>query len=205
MLMGRWMNWPLLESMERQPMRNPRDSFCSYCGREFARPLRYPRKCQNPSCGADVYANPIPVALVLLPVTVGEQTGLLVVRRAIEPQLGKLALVGGFVEEFESWQQGAAREVREEAGLVIDPTKLVPYHFASTEPRPNRVLLFTLGPTLRASDLPTFVPNHEVSERGVIFGTQGLEPHFAFSLHLQMATRFFDERRIAGPHRFQPL
>ncbi len=108
-------------------MRNPRDSFCSYCGSEFNRPLRYPRKCPNPGCGADVYANPIPVALALLPILVGERTGLLVVRRAIEPQLGKLALVGGFVEEYETWQQGAAREVWEEAGIRIDPAGLTPY------------------------------------------------------------------------------
>jgi len=186
-------------------MRNPRDSFCSYCGSEFNRPLRYPRKCPNPGCGADVYANPIPVALAVLPVLVGERTGLLVVRRAIEPQLGRLALVGGFVEEYETWQQGAAREVREESGIQIDPAGLRPYFFASTEPRPNRVLLFALAPALRLSDIPTFVQNHEVSERGVIFGTQGLDPLFAFSLHLKVATRFFEERGIVGPHQFQRI
>ena len=123
MLMGRWMNWPLLESMERQPMRNPRDSFCSYCGREFARPLRYPRKCQNPSCGADVYANPIPVALVLLPVTVGEQTGLLVVRRAIEPQLGKLATR---IQRQDSFQSDliVATQVQRDLATKLRRTKL---------------------------------------------------------------------------------
>jgi ADP-ribose pyrophosphatase YjhB (NUDIX family) len=167
--------------------------------------LRYPRKCPNSSCGAETYANPIPVALVLLPVTQGERTGLLLVRRAIEPQLGKLALAGGFVEEYETWQQGAAREVREEAGIHIDPAAITPYWFTSTEPRPNRVLLFGVGPKLRASDLPPFVVNHEVSERGVIFGTQGLEPLFAFSLHLKAATRFLGELGISGPHQFRPL
>lgn len=186
-------------------MRKPRDSFCSYCGTEFLRPLRYPRKCPSSSCGAEVYANPIPVALVLLPVMQGERTGLLVVRRAIEPQVGKLALVGGFVEEFETWQEGAAREVWEEAGIRIDPAGLTPYWFASTEPRPNRVLLFTLAQPIQLAELAPFVKNHEVSERGVIFGTQGLEPLFAFSLHLRAATRFFAERGISATHQFRSI
>jgi hypothetical protein len=94
---------------------------------------------------------------------------------------------------------------REEAGIQIDPAGLQPYFFASTEPRPNRVLLFALAPALRLSDIPTFVQNHEVSERGVIFGTQGLDPLFAFALHLKVATRFFEERGIVGPHQFQRI
>ena len=89
--------------------------------------------------------------------------------------------------------------------IQIDPAGLRPYFFASTEPRPNRVLLFALAPALRLSDIPTFVQNHEVSERGVIFGTQGLDPLFAFALHLKVATRFFEERGIVGPHQFQRI
>ena len=186
-------------------MRNPRDSFCSYCGTEFLRPLRYPRKCQNPGCAAETYANPIPVALLLLPVLHKERMGLLVVRRAIEPQLGKLALVGGFVEEYETWQQGAAREAKEEAGVTVDPNTLAPYFFSSTELRPNRVLLFALGQPISSASLPSFVPNHEVSERGLIFGTQGLAPLFAFHLHLLASARFFDEKGSNGPHQFLRL
>ncbi len=186
-------------------MRNPRDSFCSYCGREFQRPLRYPRKCPNPGCGQETYANPIPVGLLLLPVVCKERMGLLVVRRAIEPQLGKLALVGGFIEEYETWQQGVAREAKEEAGVVVDPGTVAPYWFTSTDPRPNRVLLFALGQPISADSLRPFVANHEVSERGVIFGTQGLSPLFAFNLHLLAATRFFDEKGGNGPHQFARL
>ena len=84
------------------------------------RPLRYPRKCQN-QAARQRRMQTIPVALLLLPVLHKERMGLLVVRRAIEPQLGKLALVGGFVEEYETWQQGAAREAKEEAGVTVDP------------------------------------------------------------------------------------
>ncbi|HWU89283.1 MAG TPA: NUDIX domain-containing protein, partial [Kofleriaceae bacterium] len=92
----------------------PRDLFCSYCGARFADSMGYPRSCA--ACGAQTWANPIPVAVVLVPIIDGDRAGLLVVRRAIPPA-GKLALIGGFVEEHESWQEGAAREVREEAGV----------------------------------------------------------------------------------------
>ena len=119
-----------------------------------------------------MWANPIPVSVVLVQVTEGDRTGLLVVRRAIPPGVGKLALVGGFVEETETWQAGGAREVREETGAIIDAATLVPLWFTSTEPRPNRVLLFSVAPPLRVAALPPFIPadhDNEASERGVIF------------------------------------
>lgn len=186
-------------------MRNPKDSFCSHCGGELARSHRYPRKCPRQSCSADIYANPIPVVLLLLPVWCEKRLGLLVVRRAIEPKVGKLALVGGFLEEHETWQQGAAREASEEAGVSVPPSSLVPYSFASSDPRPNRILLFARGQPLPSSELPPFVQNPEVSERGLIFGTHGLAPHFAFPLHLQASGRFFDETGHNGPHDFRPF
>jgi len=75
-----------------------RDSFCSYCGTAFAQ-ATYPRTCA--SCGVEIWANPVPVAVVLAQIVDGYRTGLLVVRRAIPPAIGKLALVGGFIEEHE--------------------------------------------------------------------------------------------------------
>ena len=87
-----------------------RDTFCSYCGTKYDETLAYPRRCRG--CTTQVWANPIPVGVGLVPVVAAEGTGLLVIRRAIPPQIGKLALVGGFLEEHESWQQGVAREVR---------------------------------------------------------------------------------------------
>jgi len=77
-----------------RPMQRVRDSYCSYCGARFPEPLVYPRTC--PACEIEIWANPIPVSVVLVPVVDGDRSGLLVVRRAIPPQVGKLALVGGF-------------------------------------------------------------------------------------------------------------
>lgn len=173
-----------------------RDSFCSFCGTAYESPLTYPRTCL--SCGMVVYANPIPVSVVLQPIVVArdgaERTGLLVVRRAIPPHIGKLALVGGFVEETETWQVGGAREVHEEANLEISPSSLRPFWFTSTEPRPNRVLLFSVGEPIPAAQLPPWEANDEASARGVVFGPDGLDGLFAFPLHAEAVRRFFAER-----------
>jgi ADP-ribose pyrophosphatase YjhB (NUDIX family) len=180
-----------------------RDSFCSYCGTAFSPPLAYPRTCAN--CKTTIWANPIPVSVVLVPVTKDGRTGVLVIRRAIQPGAGKLALVGGFLEEHETWQVGGAREVREETGVTIDATKLTAFWFTSTEPRPNRVLLFSIAAPMNASDLGAFTPDHETSERGVVFGPDGLDATFAFSLHVAAVRRFFAEQKITGDCRYEQI
>jgi ADP-ribose pyrophosphatase YjhB (NUDIX family) len=179
---------------------NPRNAFCSSCGTAFAETRTYPRICTN--CGLQMWANPIPVSVVLVPVVTKEKTkektGLLVVRRAIEPRKGLLALVGGFLEEHETWQQGGVREIREETGIIVDPETLEPFWYASTEPRPNRVLLFSIAKPISEESLVPLTPNHEVSERGLVFGPEGLDELFAFSLHAEATRRFFRERGITG-------
>lgn len=186
-----------------------RDTYCSFCGTAYEPPLRYPRSC--PSCSTTVWANPIPVSVVLVPVVHGGRTGLLVIRRGIEPRKGLLALAGGFLEEHETWQDGGAREVQEETGIVVDAKGLRPLWFTSTEPRPNRVLLFSVAAEVEASALPAFTANGETQERGVVFGVGGLEEVFAFPLHVEAARRFFAERGGGGasggdgPHGFVAL
>ncbi len=168
-----------------------RDTFCSFCGTAFEAPLSYPRTCAK--CKTTIWANPIPVAVVLIPIVRGDRTGLLVVRRGIEPGKGKLALVGGFVEEQETWQKGGAREVREEVGVTIDAARLEPFYYVSTEPRPNRVLLFSIAPDIHERELAPFVPNEETMERTVVFAEDGFAA-FAFPLHADAARRFFNSR-----------
>ena len=177
-----------------------RDTFCSFCATPYEIPLAYPRICTK--CKTQIWANPIPVSVVLVPVLKEARTGLLVVRRAIEPGKDKLAIVGGFLEEHETWAAGGAREVLEETGVVIDATRLVPFWFTSTEPRPNRVLLFSVAAPLDIGTLGTYVKDHETSERGLVFGPGGLDDAFAFPLHAEAARRFFAERGITGEHGY---
>jgi ADP-ribose pyrophosphatase YjhB (NUDIX family) len=180
-----------------------RDTFCSFCGTAYAQPLSYPRTCGQ--CKTSVWANPIPVSVVLAPVQVEGRTGLVVVRRGLQPGKDKLALVGGFLEEHETWAEGGAREFLEETGVKVDAAGLTPFWFTSTEPRPNRVLLFSVAPPLERSALGAFTQNTETTERGLIFGPEGLEAVFAFPLHVQAARRFFTERHITGAHDYVQL
>jgi ADP-ribose pyrophosphatase YjhB (NUDIX family) len=177
-----------------------RDTFCSYCGAAYTAPLRYPRTCTG--CKTTIWANPIPVSVVLVPVLSNGRTGLLVVRRGIQPGKDKLALVGGFLEEHETWAEGGAREIREETGVVVDAAKLTTFWFTSTAPRPNRVLLFSVAAPLDVGALDPAVKNDETAERGLVFGPGGLDEVFAFPLHVEAARRFFAERNIDGPHAF---
>lgn len=160
-----------------------RDDFCNNCGTAYADTAKYPRTCQ--SCGWNVWANPSPVVVLLVPVKDGVRTGLLTVRRAIPP-VGQLAFVSGFIDRGETWQQSAARELMEEAGVAVDPDELRPLHFVST-PDGGTVLLFASAPMIDVEDMPPFVPNEEASERKVIFEREPL----AFPLHDEVALEYF--------------
>lgn len=87
-------------------------NFCSKCGSKISNPV-FPIKCEF--CKAEFYQNPLPVAVAMIPV----EESFLLIRRNIEPQKGKLAFPGGFVDVNETFTQGAVREVLEETGIDI--------------------------------------------------------------------------------------
>ena len=89
-------------------------SHCSFCGHRFPGGVGWPRTCE--ACANVSYRNPLPVAVLVLPV---EDDGVLLVRR-VGPPAG-LALPSGFIEYGERWQDAAAREVADETGVRIDP------------------------------------------------------------------------------------
>lgn len=157
-------------------------SHCSFCGHPFLDGQRWPRVCAH--CGSTTYRNPLPVALVLQPV----DEGLLVIRRAAAPRQGQIALPGGFIEVNESWQHAAARELREEAGVIVSPESITDFGTRSTTD--GYLLVFGLGPILRSVDLPPFRPNREAESRLIITAPVDL----AFPLHTEMVHQFFARR-----------
>jgi ADP-ribose pyrophosphatase YjhB (NUDIX family) len=159
-----------------------KNSHCSYCGAPFAVEVPWPRACGG--CGNRSYLNPLPVAVVLVPVG----AGVLLVRRAIPPQVGMLALPGGFIGLGESWQEAGAREVLEEAGIAIDPGAIADFYARSSPD--GHLLIFGVAPPL--AGLPPFAPTEEASELVVARAPTEL----AFPLHTA-ALRFFFERREA--------
>lgn len=158
-------------------------SHCSFCGAAFDVGASWPRTCG--ACGATSFRNPTPVAVLLLPV----DDGLLVVRRGIDPGRGELALPGGFIDLGETWQEAAARELAEEAGIEIDPGEVTELRVRSVRGGP--LLIFGVGPRRAGAELPAFSPNHEATERLVIDGPREL----AFPLHTEAAAAWFAARR----------
>jgi ADP-ribose pyrophosphatase YjhB (NUDIX family) len=156
---------------------------CGYCGVAFAG-AAWPRVCA--ACGETTWRNPIPVAVLVLPV--GD--GVLVIRRNIPP-VGKLALPGGFVDFGESWQAGAARELREEAGIELDAAT-IRHHSTVSTPDGGSVLIFGVAPAL--AELPAWNANHEVTERLIV-----REPiELGFPLHTAVLQAWFDGDRPRG-------
>lgn len=168
-----------------QPQLYRKNSYCSYCGHPFTPDQPWPRRCEQ--CHNATFQNPLPVAVLLLPV----DDGLLVVRRAIQPRLGQLALPGGYIELGETWQAAAARELFEEAGITLDPQTIRDFRVHSAPD--GTVLIFGLAQPVRAVDLSPFMPTSEASERVILTAPVEL----AFSLHTQVVTEFFKGRQTA--------
>jgi ADP-ribose pyrophosphatase YjhB (NUDIX family) len=156
---------------------------CSYCGQPFADNQPWPRACEP--CGNITYRNPLPVAITLVPV----DDGLLCIRRTVEPALGELALPGGFLEVGETWQEGCARELREETGVIIDSGEVQLFR-AYSAAREGLLLLFGVAGPRRMVDLPAFEHNDETSEMMVLSTPREL----AFPLHTRVMREYFVER-----------
>jgi len=93
--------------------------FCPRCGNKAT--LK-PRHLSCPDCGLDTYFNPKPVVSVLLRNSKGEY---LFSQRGEEPSKGLYDFPGGFLEEGESFETAAYREIKEELGIKLDKIKFL--------------------------------------------------------------------------------
>lgn len=110
--------------------------FCSECGSPYD-VLEWPRTCKY--CGFVQWQSPVPVAAIIQPISDNNRTGVLILRRAIEPQLGEWSLPGGFMENNgESAEQGAMRELYEETNIKL---KILPKIISSTASATGRLII----------------------------------------------------------------
>ena len=164
-----------------------KDSHCSYCGQAFGDTGKYPRTCGE--CTKVTYRNPLPVAVLVLPV----DDGVLTIRRGIEPRRGQLALPGGFIDFGEAWRAACARELFEETGIVVSPESVELFDVHSAPD--GTLLVFGLAPRVASDELPPFEATTETSERVIVREPTGL----AFPLHTRVLADFFREpRRVAS-------
>ncbi|OGL37522.1 hypothetical protein A3E49_03825 [Candidatus Saccharibacteria bacterium RIFCSPHIGHO2_12_FULL_49_19] len=101
--------------------------FCPRCGSPF-QPRENYLECNR--CGLHFYFNPKPCTAIAL---INDRGEYLLVKRAVDPGKGLWDLPGGFVEEGETFEENAVREVQEELGLSIKQGDLK-YVAAHTEP-----------------------------------------------------------------------
>lgn len=162
-------------------------SHCSYCGVRYPDGLGWPRTCA--SCGETTWSNPLPVAVVLQPARLDDgRTGVVVVRRDIEPFRGELALPGGFIETGESWREAAIRELSEETGLEAraDEVQLFDVHSSHNG---FSLLIFGLLPVRPAASLPPSAATAEVTE----WLLQAEPIRLCFPTHTEAMARYFAE------------
>ena len=133
-------------------------SFCHTCGTPYIDANVWPRKCDI--CLTIVYRNPIPGGLGIIPV---KPEGIVVVRRALQPNRGGLVLPGGYIHYGESAEEAIVREINEETGLVFNSSDVKSFGYDST-PSKAHIMLCGILPFVTEKDvLKVFSPTREVS------------------------------------------
>ena len=108
------------------------------------------------ACGRPDYLASKPCAEAV----VAEQGQILLVKRDIEPYFGCWDIPGGFLEDGEHPEDGARREVREEAGIEIELKGLIGIY---VESYPGEEVINTLTLAYAAVPLGEPRPGHETT------------------------------------------
>lgn len=93
--------------------------YCPKCGsHRFEIHNEKSKKCAD--CGFTYYFNSSAATVAFI---LNHRNELLVCRRGKEPAKGTLDLSGGFIDMYETGEEGVAREVKEETGLTVTEAK----------------------------------------------------------------------------------
>lgn len=110
-----------------------RAEYCPDCGQKLV--IQGGEDGDQPYCEAcdrTIWQQPIPCT----DVAVVDGKRILLIKRENPPHVGKWALPGGIIDINESPEEAAARELKEETGVSVDPTNLIllgTYDIAASE------------------------------------------------------------------------
>jgi len=153
-------------------------NFCGNCGTALLG--EDPKTCSV--CLTKHYLNPLPVAVAVLPVVEnGETLGAVGVLRSKTSSIGagKWGFPGGFLNLNENFSEGAARELLEETGIRVDPSKGQTIDTRISSNGAN-ILVFIQFPALSLRDVLAATPDlKEVDDVNIVNN----ETDFAFSTH----------------------
>lgn len=176
-------------------------SFCTYCGEALSGD--FPRSCPN---GHVTYVSGLNIAVALQPVMHQLKIHLLVVQRGIAPFIGEYALPGGFVNNAETPQQAAARELAEETNIQHDALPVndtfsqavgTPHH-SGNDPR-LPMLQFEVMPLIQSDTIDFGYTNSETQKIALVSydvnsndltDVDGKSVTLCFPLHQQAATDY---------------
>lgn len=158
-------------------------SYCGVCGGELVHHADGPDICAD--CGRPTYADPKVAAACIITI----DDGLLLVKRAIEPQIGKWSFPSGYVNRGEDVEAAAVREVVEETHLIARVNWLVGVY--STQGHP--VVLTVYDATAIGGEMAA---GEETSDVG-LFPLDGL-PELAFEHDDAVLRDWRAERRRRG-------
>ncbi len=156
--------------------------YCSNCAAPHIDKV-FPLTC--PNCKEIFYKNPLPVGIAIVPISdIFGQVNLLAIRRNINPDKGKLALAGGFINFGETWEEGIVRELREETEIIYE-AKDVKLETVRTSIN-KHLLIFGTLPQLNYDEINWKFNNDEVQEVVMIKDPNEL----IWQTHKEIASRF---------------
>lgn len=125
--------------------------FCPLCTSELEYGLEHVKVC--PNCEFVHYDNPVPVVACLVPI----EDKIVLVQRGAPPFIGQWCLPCGFMNRHEHPKAAAARETKEETGLIVRLEQILSACNPSPEDYPlNQLVIHYLGRvvggTLQAGD-----------------------------------------------------
>ncbi|MFZ5564505.1 MAG: NUDIX hydrolase [Thermodesulfobacteriota bacterium] len=163
--------------------------YCPFCGVALERRNHEGRiRPYCIRCDTPIYENPVPATAV---VVADPASGILLVRRSVEPKKGEWCLPGGFIELAEAPDRGALRELTEETGITgtIDVLLGVETNNSDTY---GTVLIVGYLVTRYTGDP---IPGDDAED--VAFFTVENMPSIAFNSHAAFIRRAMDRLRGA--------